>query len=640
MPVPSHDRRGTGRTRDSYLRPDAFMHMNFWRQQKSPTPPPPPSPDPAEELHNLHIEEVPRRSTEGDRVPLLGPQPIEARIFEAMHRRREFSRARSRRRLSRPLRFARDCVHRSVRLWAKHPVAMTAGLLVFSLFATCVGFLIKYILDPDKERMPWRQDCAAQPNFVNAAVDNLAPVDLFVGVLTMDRNFERRQVIRDTYASLTLPLDAATGQPLGNVQVKFVLGRPARRYADRIALEMEMYNDIVVLDAPETGSSQKTLNFFRWAAENATVPVLVGGAPRPGAADESLPGAVRWKLADYVLKADDDAFIVLDQLERYLRAAPRTMVYWGYLVRGWFMAGECYAVSYDLVRYVATSPAIARMRYGKEDSKMAKWMRMHPDAARIQWVSEHCWIYDHPRARTPYAHGFLFPDHVQEIKREFREGIPEVELQRRGGPHNALAYSTTSKWRKQYAPPRRDLSVEERIEALIEGGGRWPGTWRRSGSDRDTQRWLPRSEMVLTPDDPRLRTGNPAALPKPAAAVVFGAPWDIPSYPNSTALVDPAPPTQKRVADPLGRNYADMAAQLRSMRHMNDQFGGTVVVHYCKKHEYFYETALALLGRDRTWRRGGGGAGREWRMDGSPRVQPYSNSHAYIANGQPSDGYT
>ena len=38
---------------------------------------------------------------------------------------------------------------------------------------------------------------------------------------------------------------------------------------------------------------------------------------------------VHWKLADYVVKADDDSFIVLDELELRLRALPRKMLYWG-----------------------------------------------------------------------------------------------------------------------------------------------------------------------------------------------------------------------------------------------------------------------------------------------------------------------
>ena len=82
---------------------------------------------------------------------------------------------------------------------------------------------------------------------------------------------------------------------------------------------MELYNDIVVLDMPDTSKSTKTLNFMRWAAVNATVPVV----------HSSSPGTIRWKLADYVLKADDDTFIFLDELERRLRMAPRTMAYWG-----------------------------------------------------------------------------------------------------------------------------------------------------------------------------------------------------------------------------------------------------------------------------------------------------------------------
>lgn len=61
----------------------------------------------------------------------------------------------------------------------------------------------------------------------------------------------------------------------------------------------------------------KTHAFFTWAAEHATVSsgdgVRTGGGSRP----------------DYVVKADEDSFIVLSELERRLRSAPREKAYWG-----------------------------------------------------------------------------------------------------------------------------------------------------------------------------------------------------------------------------------------------------------------------------------------------------------------------
>ncbi len=62
--------------------------------------------------------------------------------------------------------------------------------------------------------------------------------------------------------------------PTSNVQVKFIIGKPRRAHARRVALEKETFNDLVVLDMSENMNRGKTHAYFRWAAENATVPFL------------------------------------------------------------------------------------------------------------------------------------------------------------------------------------------------------------------------------------------------------------------------------------------------------------------------------------------------------------------------------
>jgi hypothetical protein len=106
-----------------------------------------------------------------------------------------------------------------------------------------------------------------------------------------------------------------------------VLGRPREKWSKRIALEMEMFNDIVVLDVGENMNKGKTFEFFKWANENATVPVYytTGGEGDDGKREVG----VGFKKVDYVVKADDDSFIVLSELERHLRLTPRENTYWG-----------------------------------------------------------------------------------------------------------------------------------------------------------------------------------------------------------------------------------------------------------------------------------------------------------------------
>ncbi|WFD22390.1 hypothetical protein MEQU1_001060 [Malassezia equina] len=501
------------------------------------------------------------------------------------------------------------------------------SVLVLTTFITSV----RYLQDPDKALVPWRQYCSEQPWFVRADVEHLAPVNFLVGVITVDEKFERRQVIRSTYASLTTPRHPETGQPLGNVQVKFVLGRPRKEYAERIALEMELYNDIVVLDIKETQWSRKTFEFLRWAAENATVPVLV---PHTSQSHPYMvngtPYEVRWKLVDYVLKADDDAFIVLDELERRLRAAPRTMAHWGYKVADWFMSGEVYALSQDLVQYIAHSPDIAASASRKEDEQLARWVATHPRHADLQWLSERCWVYDHPRASTPYAHGFLFPDHVESIKEEALHGLSAKELARRGGLTKALSYSTTTKWNTPYTPPRPDLTVEEGVEALIEGGGRWAHSWYRTTRDPDTPRYVSLYDFILPSDDQRLgpklnasgEAAGPATYDPSTGLAVYAEP-----------VSHPAAARGPNINEAWGPNLFAHEDQLRRERYLNYTVGGTVVVHYLKHDAWFYETALALLGHRPLWHRGS--AANEWRMYGSPLVQPFSSTHRHIVQDAP-----
>lgn len=86
---------------------------------------------------------------------------------------------------------------------------------------------------------------------------------------------------------------------------------------------------------PENMNAGKTHAFFSWAAENATVPHWEYPAFRrsvEGSTPNERSKAPVWrgeKPPAYVVKADEDSFIMLGELERRLRVAPRTKAYWG-----------------------------------------------------------------------------------------------------------------------------------------------------------------------------------------------------------------------------------------------------------------------------------------------------------------------
>ncbi|KAI4523049.1 glycosyltransferase family 31 protein [Schizophyllum commune Loenen D] len=536
----------------------------------------------------------------------------------------------------------------------KQPLTIILALILLSAFAIFLTLLIMYILNPDKEPLPWRAYCSVPPPqyfpsdtspahlplgqgyvFPPDNLDDIPPVGVFVGVFSVDSAFERRMLVRTTWASHPSSREGAGdgdgGEGTSRTVVRFILGQPRKDWEQQIRLEMEMYNDIVILPMAENMNSGKSHVYFSWAAINAWVPPLYISnysvarpyfsyanytAPPPPLAPHDSPQAWRdqslasgefrpWVRPDYVVKVDDDSFVMLAELESRLRVelharaeidhthdndtasssssssspyAPSTgaptnastattlskrdlnlahrmpsnwrfashsqdpLIYWGYLVKNrlhQFMAGELYALTWALVDWVAKDPTVKTMTRGAEDKQTAKWIKSHPQADEIRWASERCYMYDHPRAGTVYAHGFLFPSEVSRVKRsimDFPEHTPEDVLDAptlaTGGNQLSTppswARSTVSTFGVRYAPPLPNLTAEQAIEAMVEG-----------------------SEMST------LKEG-----------------------------------------DPKTPEYAWMRREGRRKRFEDKRVGGTVVVHYIKKHMWFLEAAIALLEGD------------------------------------------
>ncbi|KAI6047660.1 glycosyltransferase family 31 protein [Pisolithus marmoratus] len=475
-------------------------------------------------------------------------------------------------------------VRRIVRhpLFPRQPLTIIFALLLFTLFAISLTLLLMYILNPDKEPLPWHAYCSIpptttlpphfrqalpypyinplpkeiSPSFPPDDLDTLPPAGIFVGVFSTDMSLERRMLIRTTWATHPRSRNGAgtgdNGRGTSQTIVRFILGQPRKGWERRIQTEMEMYNDIVVLPCPENMNSGKTHAYFTWAAENAWVPPSYFEssapvprfsysnrsmpAPRPAPHDshfvwvDHASGHPRpWVRPDYVTKVDDDAFVMLAELESRMRlelyatghepytsvntttstpsaraqqgsgpsvnvareedvntsSAPNfsrdPLVYWGYLVKERFMAGELYALSWRLVDWVSTSAAVRGYIQGAEDKQTAKWMTIHPQAGEIRWASERCWIYDHPRAGTVYSHGFLFPSHVERIKQSVLSYIEAASQNYSTSPLQSDTYglgipipslwaqSSVSTFGVTYQAPLQDMTTAESVEALVEG---------------------------------------------------------------------------------------------------------------------------------------------------------------------------
>ncbi|KAF8140284.1 glycosyltransferase family 31 protein [Boletus edulis] len=419
------------------------------------------------------------------------------------------------------------------------------ALLLFTVFAISLTLLLMYILNPDKEPLPWQAYCAIPPSssyppsyrtrlpypylnplpelfpptFPPDDLDSVPPAGIFLGVFSMDSALERRMLIRTTWASHPRSRNGAgpgdSGFGTSRTVVRFILGQPRKGWERRIQAEMDMYNDIVILPSPENMNSGKSYAYFSWAAENAWVPpvYLNTSIPRciPAPHDSHLAwedyasGQPRpWVRPDFIAKVDDDAFVILAELESRMRLElhakghspygfsenttsvraealtqsdvdmiPRQagivhdpLVYWGYLVKDLFMGGELYSLSWSLVTWISKDTTVKGLTKGAEDKQTAKWMALHPQATQIRWVE--------------YSHGFLFPSHVRRIKESVlayvEKGLKNKSSDDQSSPNDpynptptSWAQSSVSTFGVRYQQPVLDMTLAESVEALVEG---------------------------------------------------------------------------------------------------------------------------------------------------------------------------
>jgi hypothetical protein len=179
-------------------------------------------------------------------------------------------------------------------------------------------------------------------------------LSLLVGVLTMPKLRERREIVRMAYA-LQPPASGA------RVDVRFVFCNVTDPVdAALLALEIQRHGDVLVLDCAENMNDGKTYAYL------SSVPRLFAAAPY-----------------DYVMKTDDDTYLRVAALVDELRGKPRDDVYlgYGYPMGGQpmpFMHGMGYVVSWDVASWVATAGEILERNdtLGPEDLMVGKWLNL------------------------------------------------------------------------------------------------------------------------------------------------------------------------------------------------------------------------------------------------------------------------
>jgi hypothetical protein len=380
-------------------------------------------------------------------------------------------------------------------------------------------------------------------------------------------------------------------------------------------------------------NSGKTHAFFTWASTNAWVPPAyftseitphkftysdASSIPPPLAVhDPALAradasgnvSAKPWVRPDFVLKADDDSFVMLAELETRLRvelhsteknatdywdnppieylindstssvrsdnytstAAPRTtrtsilprytpppsdpLIYWGYLIKNRFMGGEIYGLSWSLVTWVAQNEKVKTITHGAEDKVTAKWMNLHPRREEVRWKSERCWIYNHPRSNTVCVLSLAYchhPPHVLWPLRYSHGFLFPLEATRVRAA--LMSYVGTQ--------PHDILSSP--WLSVIGANAPTPEAWAQSSVSTFGTRYVP-----PLPD---------LSPPQVVEALVEGSEMSL-----------------LREGSPMTHEYAWTHREGRAKRYNGRRVGGTVTVHFIKEHAWFLETALALL---------------------------------------------
>ncbi|KAJ8755270.1 hypothetical protein K2173_019068 [Erythroxylum novogranatense] len=157
--------------------------------------------------------------------------------------------------------------------------------------------------------------------------DKHSKFSILIGIITRADKYDRRHFLRLVYG--------IQSSSIANIDVKFVFGRltkPEQRVL--VGLEIERFDDIIILNCSENKNSGKTYTFF-------------SSQPR-----FSEP-------YDYVMKADDDVYIRLEPLSLSLKPLPRQDLYYGFVIPCKsmnpyveYMSGMGYLLSWDLDKLV------------------------------------------------------------------------------------------------------------------------------------------------------------------------------------------------------------------------------------------------------------------------------------------------
>uniref|UniRef100_A0A3Q7I2S1 Hexosyltransferase n=2 Tax=Solanum lycopersicum TaxID=4081 RepID=A0A3Q7I2S1_SOLLC len=217
-------------------------------------------------------------------------------------------------------------------------------------------------------------------------------IRILIGILTLPDQYQKRHFLRLIYGTQSPIIVGA------KIDVKFVFCNLTKEDQKvLVALEIMRYHDIIILNCQENMNKGKTYTYF------SSLP-------------EMFSTSNYYPPYHYVMKADDDTYIRLENFVQSLRPLPREDLYYGYVIPCpsmdpfvHYMSGMGYLVSWDIVEWIKRSDIPKTHLEGPEDKVFGEWLR---DGHRARHRYNAKWsMYNYPEPPTRCTHE-LWPDTI------------------------------------------------------------------------------------------------------------------------------------------------------------------------------------------------------------------------------------